>query len=236
MPASDTLLLTKELQDKLAANASNNIERNPTFWSFTSLLLKLMKMKRKIKKLDFLLFLHYRVIPDFSRDLTIFIISSIFLFENTSVVCFASIPGRPDAEIVFWTATSLADADAVCPNGAETLLAIGISTLFINGKATLANGGRKLSHLPFEVLIFSVVPFNKITVSFKYLITSSFASLFVSVIPEHVTSEIPFLSFLSKALNFSPKALVPASTKRFSKFFSDLGKPFFANNFPHGCN
>ena len=61
-----------------------------------------------------------------------------------------------------------------------------MSTFFIYGKPTDTNGLKKLRNPPFWVVIFLVVPFNKIPLFCKDLITLviSFISLFVSVIPE----------------------------------------------------
>ena len=41
-------------------------------------------------------------------------------------------------------------------------IANGTSTFFVNGKAILANEARKLSNPPTWLLVFLVVPFNKI--------------------------------------------------------------------------
>ena len=71
--------------------------------------------------------------------------------------------------------------------------AIGVSTFFINGKAVVINGLRKLSDPPSWLVIFLVVPFSKIPLFSKDLITFtiSFISLFVNVIQESRIFEIP---------------------------------------------
>ena len=66
-----------------------------------------------------------------------------------------------------------------------TLLTNGVSTLFANGKPAVINGQRKLKNPPSWLVIFVVVPFNKIPLFSKDLINviTSFISLFVRVIP-----------------------------------------------------
>ena len=61
-----------------------------------------------------------------------------------------------------------------------------VSTVFINDKPAVINGLRKFKNLPSWIVIFLVVPFNKIPLFSKDLITFtiSFISLFVRVIPE----------------------------------------------------
>ena len=68
----------------------------------------------------------------------------------------------PDIKTFFWIAASVADVAAVNPNGIKMLLDNGVKTLFVNGKPTDIDGLRKLKNLPFWLLIFLVVPFNKI--------------------------------------------------------------------------
>ena len=58
------------------------------------------------------------------RDLPIFMISYISLFEIVSVVV-------PDLRIFFWIIASVAAIPAVNPNGSKTLLARDVSTFFI---------------------------------------------------------------------------------------------------------
>ena len=51
----------------------------------------------------------------------------------------------------------VADAAAFNSNGTKTLLANGVSTFFINGKAIVMNGLRKLRNPPSGQLVFLVV-------------------------------------------------------------------------------
>ena len=70
--------------------------RNPPFCTFTSSLI--VSLTFSVNK------------SDLSRDLTIFVVSFISLFEIISVVI-------PDPNIILWIAGSVADADAVNSNG-----------------------------------------------------------------------------------------------------------------------
>ena len=79
--------------------------------------------------------------PNSSSGLTIFIISSIFLFEIINAVVL-------DPWIWFWLAASAADVTADNPNGTKTLLANGLSILFLNGKPVVINGLRKFNVPP----------------------------------------------------------------------------------------
>ena len=85
----------------------------------------------------------------------------------------------------FWIAASDADIAADNPNDNKIFLANGVSTLFINGKPAVINGLRKLRIPPSWLAIFLIVPFNKIPLFSKDLITFiiSLISLFVRVIP-----------------------------------------------------
>ena len=65
--------------------------------------------------------------PDYSKDLTIFMISSISSFENINVVMI-------DPKVFFWIAAFIADAVGVNPRGTRTLLAKSLSTFLINGE------------------------------------------------------------------------------------------------------
>ena len=96
-------------------------------------------------------------------------ISSIFWFEIIhAVVRVAKSEGCLNPKIFFCIAESVVEAAAVNPNGIKTILAIGVSTFFIN------------------VSNFSCSSFQKISLYFNDLSTfvMSFISLFVSVIPE----------------------------------------------------
>ena len=94
----------------------------------------------------------------------------------------------PDLNTVFWIAASVADAAVVNPKRTIALLANVVSTFFINGKLTFIKGPRKLSNPSFWLIIFPLVPFNKIPLFSKELIASIiyFISMFVSVIPEQL--------------------------------------------------
>ena len=75
--------------------------------------------------------------PDSSRDLTNFMVSFISLFEIISAVVL-------HPKILFGITVFVPHAAAGNPNRTKTLLAIGVSTFFINGKSTDINGLRKL--------------------------------------------------------------------------------------------
>ena len=136
--------------NKLAPNVSHNIPRNPHFYSFSSFLI--VSLTPFINK------------PDSSGDLTICIISSIYLFEITHAIV-------PDWKVFSWIATSVAEAAAVNPNGIKTLFANSVSTFFINGKPADINGLRKLRNPPLWLLVFLVVRFSKIAPFSKKLFT-----------------------------------------------------------------
>ena len=91
--------------NKLADNVHNSILRNPPFCFFASLLI-------------------LPSIPSYnssesSRDLTIFKIPSISLFDITSVILW------PDLQFFLCIPASAADTAAVNHSGTKTLLAIG---------------------------------------------------------------------------------------------------------------
>ena len=50
-----------------------------------------------------------------------------------------------DSNIFLWIATSVSDAAAVNPDGIKTLLANGLSSLFIRGNPGFSNGPKSLS-------------------------------------------------------------------------------------------
>ena len=79
--------------------------------------------------------------PESSRDLTIFIISSISSFDVISV----AVPGP---EIFLCIPASTADAAAVNHDGIKTLLANGLITFFINGNPVFSNRPRSLPRNP----------------------------------------------------------------------------------------
>ena len=92
---------------------------------------------------------------DILKDLTIFMIRFISLFEIINAVV-------PDPKIFYWIAESVADAAGVNLNGIKILLANGVCVFFINGKLDIINGLRKLRNPPSWLIIFLVAPFNKI--------------------------------------------------------------------------
>ena len=67
---------------------------------------------------------------------------------RSSISSFEIINVAPDPKIFFSIAASVADVASVKPNGTKPLLANNVSTFFVNGKATLVNGARKLSNPP----------------------------------------------------------------------------------------
>ena len=115
-------LLVNIFLNKLESKVPNNIPRNPRFCSLASFVI--VSLTPFINK------------PDYSRDLTIFIISFISSLEIINVVPFAkseglevNIRGRVlDPNIFLWIAASVADPASVNPNGIKTLLANGLSS------------------------------------------------------------------------------------------------------------
>ena len=81
--------------------------------------------------------MHFINNPDFSRDLTIFIISFIFSFKIVNVVL-------SDPNIFLRMSASVADAAAVDPNGIKTFLANAFNTFFIKGNPGFSNGPKRL--------------------------------------------------------------------------------------------
>ena len=70
---------------------------------------------------------------------------------------------------MFWIAASVVGtAAAFTLNGREIFLESGVSTFFINGKGTLIN---EPCNPPFWFITFSVVPFYKILLFSRDLIT-----------------------------------------------------------------
>ena len=72
-----------------------------------------------------------------------------------------------------------------------------MSTLFINGKQVVIDGLRKFKNRPSWLVIFLVVPYDKIPLFSKEFVTfiTSFTSLLVRAIPEPVIDEISFIFF-----------------------------------------
>ena len=109
--------------NKLAPKVPSNIPRNPSFCSFASFLI--VSMTPFINK------------PESSRDLTIFMISSISLLEIIKVV-------KPDPNIFLWIGASVVDAAAINLNNIKTLLAYDLSTFPIKGIPIFSNGPKTL--------------------------------------------------------------------------------------------
>ena len=68
----------------------------------------------------------------------------------------------PDPSIFFSITAAVAESAVVNPEGTQTLLANGMNTFFNNSKPTGINGLRKLRNLPSWLVIFLVVPFEKV--------------------------------------------------------------------------
>ena len=133
-----TPILVKKFPYKPAPIVRNNILRNPLVCFFASLLIVLPTA-----------FINE---PGSSRDLNIFTISSNSSFEIINVVL-----AYP--KFISWIAASVADADAVNPNGIKTFLANGLSIFFIKSKPVLTN------LLKFYVKILLTVQFYTMEVS-----------------------------------------------------------------------
>ena len=107
----------------VVTNVPNNVERDPSFCSFASSLI--------VFRIPFI------TNPNYSTDLTIFIITSISSIEIINEVIQNFL--RIGASVA---------AAAVNPNEIKTLLANGVSTFFINGKLAVINCLQKLRNLP----------------------------------------------------------------------------------------
>ena len=114
--------------------------------------------------------------PESSRDFINFMISPNFLVESINIL----------GLVFFLKAASVAATAAVNPEVMKRCLAKGANTFFIKVKPVFTKGPRKLSNPPFWQVNFLVVPFNKIPLFSKELITFIifFVPLFVSAIPE----------------------------------------------------
>ena len=132
----------------------------------------------------------------------------------------------------FQIAASAADSPADNPDGNKTFLASGVSTLFINGKPAVIKGLKIFENPPSWLANFLVVPFNKIPLFYKHLITFtiSFISLLVRVFPELLNYEIHFLIFLPSKLSLASTTLSSIFLARIlfdsfnSKFTNDNDK------------
>ena len=105
----------------------------------------------------------------------------------------------------FLIAASASHIPADNPNSNKIFLATNVSILFINAKPAVINGLRKLGNASSWLVIFLVVPLNKISLFSKGLIAFmiSFISLFVRVIPEPVIYSLLNLSVCLSRKNFS---------------------------------
>lgn len=97
------------------------------------------------------------------------------------------------------------------------LLAMGVSTFFINGIPTNIKGSRKLRNPPSSLVFFLVVYFKKTPLFPKGVIIFIiyFIWLFISINPEPVSFEIPYLVFL-------PTSLTPVSKRVLLVTFYEL--------------
>ena len=90
--------------------------------------------------------------------------------------------------------TSVADITADNTNGNKTLLARGVSILFINGKPTVIDGLTKHQNPPSWLVILLVVPLNKVLLFSNDLIT--FVIPFISLFLRHFHGPLLDLNFL----------------------------------------
>ena len=125
----------------------------------------------------------------------------------------------------FWIAASASHIHADNPNNNKTFLATDVSMPFINAKPAVINGLRKLAN-PSWLVIFLVVPFNKISLFSKGLIAFmiSFISVFVRIIPEPVIYSLLNLSICLSRKHF-PKFLAISFLylATFDKIFPKIG-------------
>ena len=105
------------------------MSRNPTFCSFV--LFSIVSLTIFINK------------AVYSKDKTIFMISFISSFIISVFI--------PDQKTSLWIAASVTNAGAFNPNGIKTLLANGLSIIFIKDKPVFSNNPKNLS-LPVNPL------------------------------------------------------------------------------------
>ena len=85
--------------------------------------------------------------PDSPSDLT----NCMILFFRL----WLSVQLSPIQKIFFWIDAFVADPAAFNPNDTKILLAIGVSTFFINGKLAVINGLRKIRKpLPWVLICY----------------------------------------------------------------------------------
>ena len=140
-------LLVCRFPKKLAPNNVYNSKlRNPPFCFYASF--SIVSPAYFINKLDS------------PRDLTIFMISSIFSFEIINVVI-------PDAKIFskILASTAAAAAAAANPNGIKTYLTYGLSVFFIKGKPVFSKGPRSLARNTPDCTILDSSVFNNFTLA-----------------------------------------------------------------------
>ena len=130
----------------------------------------------------------------------------------------------------FWIATCLADIAPDNPKCNQTILASGVSTLFINGKPVVINVLRKFRNSPSWLVISLVVPFNRIPLFSENFITFIiiFFSLFVRVISEPLSVYcLLFILFWTFILYSILNVCMCLSRKSFPEF-PVISVPFLA--------
>ena len=145
---------------------------------------------------------------DSSRDLIIFMTSSIYSFKIINVVI-------PDPKTFFWIAASIAYV-AVNPNGIKTFLANGLSTFFIKGKLVFSYS---IKSLPRN---YSDCPFTDSQVFDNFI---SADGLFAKVLPSLETCVL-----INKNLCGKLVSLIKLSTT-FDERFKITSTLFFIPDF-----
>ena len=111
--------------------------------------------------------------PDYSRDLTFFMILFISSLEIINVVIRgtnfkgrkAKISVGPDWKFFWQIAATIADAGGVNHNGIKTLLANGFITFFIKNNLVFSNGPKILPKIPPDCPILCNWFFNNFTLA-----------------------------------------------------------------------
>ena len=129
--------------------------------------------------------------PEPPRDLTIFIMSSIFLFDEISVFV-------PDPKIILCIPSLAVLTAAVNPYGINPLLIKGVSTIFINGNSTFTNGPRSLPRNPSDSIVLDTWVFdNFMNLNVPFMRTLQRPATCLSVNNElcgKVVSSVPIIS------------------------------------------
>ena len=111
---------------------------------------------------------------EYSRDLTILIVSFISSLDVISIVllCKAEDEGQlceakeygwwPDPMIFLYIPAPAADAGAVNPKGIKTFLANGLITFFISGYPVFSNGPRSQPRNPPDCIILDIWVFDNL--------------------------------------------------------------------------